>query len=323
VRRWRRALELGLVLVLLYFVGGYLVRHWREVRSYPWDVAPGPLIAATLLGAAALVSFALLWRGLLAGLGQRVGLRQGLAIWLVSALARYIPGKFWHMSGMAYLARRSGVNAVHALGANLLLQTLIVAIGTLVFVLTVPAQIAAVGGSRAEIAIAAVALALVLVYLSPIFDRLYARGLALLRQPGAVERLSTPQKLRFGAGTALAWILNGASFWLFVNATAGRAPPLGTAIGICAAGYVAGFLAFFSPGGLIVRESLYAVLLQPYVPPSVALAVALLNRLWLTIIEIGLAAAASAMAGIGRTSRDEPVSAPERPPVEASLPSDA
>ncbi len=294
---WRRLAEVGAVLVLLYFVAAYLLRHWREIRAYPWDIAPGPLLVATLLAALSLTLSGAIWTALLRAMGERVAFRDGMPIWLVSALARYVPGKLWQISGMAYLSRRRGINVMHALGANFLLQVLVIAIGVLAFVATVPAQVAAVGGRGAEIGIAAVAAGLGALYLSPVFERAYAGLLRRLGQAEPAPSLTIPQKLFFGLATALVWLLWGVSFWLFLDATTGRSPPLGVAIGICAAGYVGGFLAFFSPGGLGVRESLYALLLGAYVPASVALAVALLNRVWLTLIELALAALSSLIAG--------------------------
>jgi uncharacterized membrane protein YbhN (UPF0104 family) len=57
-------------------------------------------------------------------------------------------------------------------------------------------------------------------------------------------------------------------------------------MGICAAGYLAGWVAVFVPGGLGVREGVYALLLAEVVPGPVAAAVAILSRLWLTAVEL-------------------------------------
>jgi uncharacterized membrane protein YbhN (UPF0104 family) len=294
--------EAAAVAVLLYCVGAYLLRHWREIRAYPWDVDHGTLAAATLLAALSLALWAWLWTAIVRAMGERVTYRQGMPVWLVSALARYVPGKVWQMSGIVYLSRRQGFDPMHALAANFLMQLLVVAIGILAFVLAVPAQVTALGGRGFEIASAVVAVALVALYLSPFFEHLYASLLGRLRKPAPAQRFSLSQKLLFGLAATLGWLLWGTSFWLFLEAVTGRNPPLPVAIGICAAGYVGGFLAVFSPGGLGVRESLYAVLLGPYMPSSVALAAALLNRLWLTLIELALAAASSLAAG-GRAMR--------------------
>jgi uncharacterized membrane protein YbhN (UPF0104 family) len=310
----RRLAETAAALVLLYFLGAYLSRHWAEIESYPWRVAPGPLLAASALAAVSLAAGAGIWIGILRAMGERVRTREALPVYFVAALARYIPGKLWQLSGLFYLARRRRIDALHALAASVLLQVLVIAVGLLLFVVSLPARLAEIGGLGAEVAVPAVAAILVALYLSPAFERLYAWALKLLRRPSVAERFSVGQKLVFGAAACLLWISWGLSFWLFVGATTGRYPPLVPALGICAAGYVGGFLAFFSPGGLGVRESLYAILLGPYVPASVALAVALVNRVWLTLIEIGLV-----LVSLGLAARRD-VAVSETP--EARLTSD-
>jgi uncharacterized membrane protein YbhN (UPF0104 family) len=300
--------EAAAVAVLLYFVAAYLLRHWREIRAYAWNVEPGTLAAATLLAALSMTLWACLWTAILRAMGEGVAYRRGLSIWFVSALARYVPGKVWQMSGIVYLSRRSGVDPMHALAANFLMQLLVVAIGILAFVLALPAQVTALGGRGFELASAVVAAALVLLYVSPFFEWLYARLLARVGKAGPTQTFTITQKLLFGLATALGWLLWGASFWLFLEAVTGRTPPLNVAIGICAAGYIGGFLAVFAPGGLGVRESLYALLLGPYMPTSVALAAALLNRLWLTVIEIALAAVSSLAANGRALSLEAPSS---------------
>ena len=300
MKRARRAAEALAVAVVLYFVAAYLAANWREVRSYPWDLAPASLVAATLVSGASLVGFGALWTALVRALGERIGLREGLPVWLVSNLARYIPGKVWQLSGMVYLARRRGLRAVPAVGASLLLQLLVLATGILILILTLPTEAAALGGSGLEIVLAAAAAAIVAFFLSPLFDAAYAKGGQLLKQSVPPERLSIRQKLLFGVGTLACWALYGAAFWLFVAGTAGRNLPFLTAVGICLAGYLGGFLAFFTPGGLGVREGLYTLLLGAYLPASVALAVALLARVWATLVELALAGLAVLVAGRGQ-----------------------
>jgi len=301
VRSWRRAAEAAAVTAVLAFVAAYLAANWREVRAYPWELDPGPLAGATGLALLALVLSGGLWAALLRGMGEEVSWREALAVWFLASLARYVPGKVWHISGMAYLARRKGLQAVHAVGASLLVQGLVLVTGTLILIATLPAEIAAASGLGVEIGLGLAAAALAALYLSPIFDTAYAKSVALLGQPAPPERLSIRQKLLFGVGAALAWGLYGAAFWLFVEGATGRTLPFAAAVGICVAGYLAGFLAFFTPGGLGVREGLYALLLGAYLPASVALAVALFHRLWLTSIELALAGGSAALGGRGES----------------------
>lgn len=310
MKRWRRAAEALAVLLVLYFVGAYIAAHWEEVHGYRWEIAPGALVAATALAALALAGFGSLWTLLLRSMGEPIGPRDALRLWFTSNLARYVPGKVWQITGLAYLARRQGISPVHAVGASLLLQLLVLATGTLLFVLTVPAELGALSGPAAAAALVAFAAGVTAFFVTPAFDLAYGRGARLLGQPAPAERLSVARKLQLGSATALAWVVYGTAFWLFLRGTTGRPPPLGTTVGICLGGYLGGFLAFFAPGGLGVREGLYALLLQAYMPAPVALAVAVLARIWVTLIEVLLAGAsvvAARRAPAARAVSDAPL----------------
>lgn len=296
MRRWRRAAEGIALAAVLYFVLTYVARNWGEIRSYPWELAPVPLVLATAAAALALVVFATLWAALLRAGGERIGYRRALPIFFVSNLARYVPGKVWQLSGMAYLARRRGVRVLHAVAASLLLQLLVLAVGLLLILAALPAELAAAYGWPAAVALLLTGAGILGFYLSPLFERAYGKAADLLRQPVPPERLSVRQKLALGGGTALGWALYGLSFWLFLIGATGSAPPPVTAAGIFVAGYLAGFLAFFTPGGLGVREGIYALLLAPYLPGAVALAAGLLSRVWLTALELLLAGISSVAA---------------------------
>jgi hypothetical protein len=310
---WRRAAEVAAGLALLYFVGAYLLRHWGEIRSYPWRIAAAPLAGSAALYAVALGVGCWIWLVILRAMGERLAAREAPFVYFVPALARYIPGKVWQVSSMFYLAQRRGVDALHALAASVLLQLLVVALGTLVFVALLPTQAVAVTGPRGEILVVAAALVLVVLYLSPAFDHLYERLLHLFKRPLPSARLGVPLKLLLGLGALFLWLLWGGSLWLFLKATIGSAPPFVATIGIGAAGYIGGFLAFFSPGGLGVRESLYAVLLAPWLPAPVALAAALLNRVVLTLVEVLLTLLAAVVSG-----RPRPVGAGGAPSPTAA-----
>jgi uncharacterized membrane protein YbhN (UPF0104 family) len=52
---------------------------------------------------------------------------------------------------------------------------------------------------------------------------------------------------------------------------------------------VAGLVALFAPGGLVVREGLLILLLQPSIGLGAATALAVASRLLLTVTELGAA----------------------------------
>jgi hypothetical protein len=77
----------------------------------------------------------------------------------------------------------------------------------------------------------------------------------------------------------LGWLGTGAAVFLLVTAVTGSSPPFLWLVGSYTAGYLVGFVAPLSPGGLGVREGMLVVLLAPHYGVGVALAVSLLIRL--------------------------------------------
>ncbi|MGH2394425.1 MAG: hypothetical protein ACRDGH_13230, partial [Candidatus Limnocylindria bacterium] len=140
------------------------------------------------------------------------------------------------------------------------------------------------GGSMGALAVAG---ALTVLLLTPLFDHAYRLGLRLSGRGEAHVRIPVKTRLAMILGYLAAWVVFGLGFALFVRAVAdpasGSIPSL---MGICAAGYLAGWVAVFVPGGLGVREGVYALLLAEVLPGPVAAAVAILSRLWLTGIEL-------------------------------------
>jgi uncharacterized membrane protein YbhN (UPF0104 family) len=280
------------------FLGWFLVRHWREVSEYDWTVDWPRLALATATVLVAYSGFVLVWRQLLHAFGGRLSVADAHRIWYLGNLGRYVPGKVLQLAGTAYMARVKGVSPVITVAASLAAQVFVLGGGLIVAVIALPTlAVQAAPALRAAGLVLAVVFALVT--LTPLFAALHRLA---LRFAGRVE-LYAPIPLRtrlvaLVSNTALMALL-GAGFHLFVTATTSaprdEAPAL---IGIAATGYLAGYLAVFVPGGLVVREGVYAFLLTVYIPASVAVAVAILTRLWLTLCELMVVALLVARYGI-------------------------
>ena len=95
------------------------------------------------------------------------------------------------------------------------------------------------------------------------------------------------ERLWLTAGYVVLWVLLGGSFHFFLTAVTdlprGNFWPI---TGIFAAAYLAGYLAVFVPGGLGVREGALAILLSLYIPATIAVAAAVLARIWTTAVEL-------------------------------------
>jgi len=296
-------------------VGGFLlwvlVRNWQQVAGYPWSIDAPRLVLASACVALAYSGFALTWRRVLADFGGSLSIPDAHRVWFLGNLGRYVPGKVLQLAGTAYLARAKGVSPVVTVGASLVAQLFVLGGGAVVAALALPdlADQAAPALRPAGIVFAA---AFVAVALTPLFGALHRLALRLVRRPDLHAPIGIGERFVVLVASTAWMALFGLAFYLFVTAT--TAAPRDAAlplIGISAGGYLAGYLAVFVPGGLGVREGVYALLLAFYIPASIAVAVAILARLWLTLLELAVVALLVARYGTAD------LRAPTEPPRSA------
>ncbi len=255
---------------------------WRDALARP---RPVPFAGATLLLLASYALGCLIWRGVVTGLGgPRLSVGDAASIYLVSNLARYLPGKVWSIAGMAVLAKGKGVPvAVSATSAAImqgvgLLAAAAVGLG------------AFVGGPgrlpRLGLAVAAAATCLLLLMLAvpPLFRAVVARGFRWIGTAPPTN-LTAGRVVRWLFGLAGVWVVMGASFWLFAASLDMSLPPASAASDFAAA-YVAGYLMIFAPAGVGVREGFLVALLAPTLGSGPATVLAVAARLWMTAAEV-------------------------------------
>lgn len=272
---------------IVVFMVRYLAGRWDEVRSAPiaWEIQPGWLILGVLTVIAVFGVLAEAWRRMVSGWGFPLGYWTGARIWLLSSMAKYIPGKIWALAGMAVMAREQGVPGWVATGSSVILQVLSIGTGALVVAGGGAGLWREAGGlTQGIVLVGAVAsLAVVgLLHWPPLLRRVL--GVFDL----TVTEMPTPGTLAAGAAaTLVAWLGYGVAFWCFAKGTIPSAglDPL-EAITAGTAGYVVGAIAPFAPGGLGVREGITVLALQGRTGLGAALALAAVARIGMTLAEV-------------------------------------
>lgn len=275
-------------LAVIGFVAQSVVRNWDQVRSadLAWSPSPLPLLLGLLV---VLVAFALLaeaWRRTVAGWGYQQAWWAAGRIWLLSSMAKYVPGKIWSLAGMAVMAQRRGIPAWAATGSAVLLQLLSIATGVIVVAVSGPAVLRNAGGPGPFGLLLAALLsgAVVAAAVSPRVLRAVLGRFA----PEAGDRVPGSGAVGFGlVANLLAWVGYGIAFWLFARGTL-PGLPLGPAEAVAAStgAYLAGVLAPFAPGGLGVREGILVLFLRDRTGLGGALALAAVARLGMTLAEV-------------------------------------
>lgn len=266
------------------FLGLGLYRNWQELAQYEWSIDYRYLLASSAIYPVAFLLIASVWSLVISRLGGFSDYRGNLQIYCYSGLAKYIPGTFWYVLGRAYFYEKKGIaKSLTALGS--LWELALAAFSGLVVYL--PLMIC----SRQAYTGPLNYLLLLLVPLG--FVVLYPRGLHAALKHILRERAENIGLIRFRdalswiAIYALAWLLGGLAFYLQVNmifpVSSTHLPAVASFLVMSG---VISHLAFFIPAGLGIREVSLSLLLSSYVPFGIAVVIALVFRLWMTLSEV-------------------------------------
>lgn len=227
----------------------------------------------------------LAWYRLVTALGGKVTLKEGFAIWMLSNVARLLPGTIWQWIGRGYLAGEYGVSATQATLSIAYEIALVVMTALVVGLASVPlwpVHLALPWWLSLAGLVPAVFLWPTTL---PAVVRAYQRVRKLPNDP--VPRLSIAVLLSvFGLNTAQL-LVNGAAIWYLVSLFAPQ-PPIHILAyaGMYALTWLLGYVTIVSPGGLGVADASLAGLLAAQIAASVGSAVALLYRILLLVSEV-------------------------------------
>jgi len=296
-QRWvRLAVGWGVVLLIAYFWGRSLRASWSEMQSLRWQVDLRPLFLSFPVMLAHLAFLAGIWAQSLLYLGESLDRWQAMRVWLLTQIARYLPGGTWDAVARIVVGGREGLRLLQG-GVSVVLEMVVQTVAAVsVFLLSLPAW----PGGPALRTYAYLALLVpvgLLVLYPPLVERAANALLRLLGRPPVRLELRYSQVLSLFGLHVLARIGVGLGFFLFARAFY----PFGWAdlpalVGTFAGAWVVGFLVFFVPLGLGVREGVMTVLLATLCPLPVATAIAVGFRVWIALRDVVAALAAAALA---------------------------
>ena len=288
-RRWwvapvKLILTVGVTWLILRGAGVRL----SEVGAVDWGMVRVNVPYLVLSVALLFVTFgitAVLWSRNLVEFGERrVGVAEGAAVLLIANLGRYVPGKILALAGVAVLARRRGISGVRATAAAVTAQMV-----NLLGAAAVGGWVAVWSAGLSEAWQIAIGVGMV----AALAGFLYFGGAGalvrwVLRRGGHGDDLPHPSGrslLRLLPGYMINWLVLGTAFTCLGR---GLGMNIGFGIGITAfaAAYFAGYLAFFTPAGLGVRESSLVGLLTPILGLEASVILSGLQRVWITAAEL-------------------------------------
>ena len=271
--------QIGVDLALL---GTLNLQEWR----------PRPIL---FLSSCALLAFgyfcsASIWGRVVRDLGgPQLPVLTSLRVFMVANLGRYVPGKIWQIAGLAYLAKREGVQASVATGAAILgqgiglLAAALVGVGALLGANEVWREVGLMGVVASIGAVSAIIAAVVI---PGLFRHVVAFWFRIARTDPPAGGLGNGNAgLRWLTLYGLNWGIYVTAFWL-LYLSFGEFRTFQQVGPAFAAAYVAGYIAIFAPAGAGIREGALVFLLQPIMAREAAVVLAVVARIWTTGVEL-------------------------------------
>ncbi|GAA0257966.1 lysylphosphatidylglycerol synthase domain-containing protein [Cryptosporangium japonicum] len=280
--------KVALLLLMLGFAAWYLIDNWPEVSRALRQLSTALAVASVVPAVLAMVCGMFVWRSLLADLGSRLPVLVAARIFFVSQLGKYLPGSVWSIATQIELGRAHKVPRRVSLSVGILGLALVVAVGFPIAAVLLPLGAPDVLGRYwwGMLAVPFVLAALHPAILGPLVDLAFK----ILRRPPLPKRPSGRGITIAAAWQAGVWFFFGVHAWLLLVGFG--APPLralAVAIGGYSLAYSLGMLAIPVPAGAGVRDLALVAAFSAVVTVDQALLVALISRVILAAVDVGLA----------------------------------
>lgn len=287
--KWMRVAQWVFAIVVIVFASVAVSKRWNMIapRIATLDIRWISLIEASLLVLIAYVVLIETWRRVLAAWDTQLPWWTAARIWFAASLGKYIPGNLWSLVALGVMAEDTGASSVAAAGSSIIVNVFNLVSG-LALVLIFAARLVPHPAVFAAVAVISVVGVLAAPFWLPlvvrIACRLTKRDLKLPVIPASTVWWSL-------AGTSFAWCAYGLAFRLFAVAILGSNAVHGDVVLYIAAytaAYIVGFITLIAPAGIGVREAgiWEALPLLGLTTYGDAVIVAVISRLWLTVLEV-------------------------------------
>lgn len=286
-KKLRRFIQLLLLLTLLYFVGRVIL---HQISNINWETLKLNYVFLVLAITSDIVTrifTGILYISLLSRLDSHLPYPIAMSISWLSILGKYIPGKIAMLGSAMYLLSRFKVRPEITVIVPVLANGILV---ILCLFLSLPLLFSQQGSDIIPFSHAWLFMFLFIgiITIHPkFFLGLTNWLLRLIKRPSVRIELTLKQML-FPFGVVLAQcIFSGITTWCTMNSltiVSVSAIPIVISISVLAG--TLGFLAFFSPAGLGVREGIYLLMLSPLIGSEMAVLTTVFLRLLQTAIDV-------------------------------------
>ena len=286
-KAFRVGFQVTLTTCIIGFIAAAVFQLTNQLDTQPILLSQ-PFIVGVVLALTYRVVNAYGWAVILNAMGDKVDGIAATKIWLLAESRRWLPGGVWGYTSRAAMAPQMGVSVTKA-SASMFLELLI---------LMAAAVLVSIPGLVLYWADVAAAVTELTKNIPITWIIAGCVGCSLLvplvwkKFGGKVKALQSRYESLKGISLKPVGLAKSLAFFAFMGAVNGLVSacllksipgaieaPVSVVIAATAIAWVVGFVAVFSPGGLIVREGTLALLLAPWLPYSAGFTLAILARL--------------------------------------------
>ncbi len=273
---------LGLVAIVFMFY--YLFQNWNMLQNYQWHFNIWLLLLSMVLLGVALLSTVYIYRLIFDELaGARLSFLQTFRIINITNIGRYLPGKLWSVVGLIVYTSEYGINKKQTTLAVITNEVAGKASGLILGLCYFFFSDSLKGYLPAMI----ILLAGCMIIIHPwVLDKIINTGLRFLKKETIEIDFGYWSILKFVLIFIVSWLLHSLAFYVLVNSMTPidsvNLIKFATILPLC---WVIGYIILLAPGGLGVREAMLVVMLGEFMPKEIALAIAIIQRIWFTAVE--------------------------------------
>lgn len=287
-RLGRKLLTSALFLLCLAGAGWAIASRGTELKDAVGQLTVPALLASLLCGFLAVLALFVSWLAAVTDGGVELPLRDGLRIYGVGQIGKYLPGSVWPVLTQAQLGRRVGISPLRMASGALLALAVSVTGGLVLGIALLPFAGDDAARTLWWAPLAAVPLLVLLV--PAVLNRLIALAARVLGR-GEVESTYSWGGIARSAGWATLGNMLFGLHLFFLGHALGMTSSRGYLLGVCAYALASsvGVLVIFAPAGAGVREAVLTVVLAPVLTVDAALAIALVSRVLLIVVDVLIA----------------------------------
>jgi glycosyltransferase 2 family protein len=294
--KWKRVRQVArksFMAFAVMFLSVAVYQNWSDFSHALTRIHPGNFTGSAVSGLLALLSTMMAWRRAMAAATQLLPIPIFSRAFFLSQLGKYLPGAVWPLVGQVELLKSYGVKRTQSSLGSLLAMGIHLCCSVAVGVIGILIAGAPIGTYWWLITLAVGAAVLIV---PPVTNSILT---AISRinpkfSPLAKLHLDGHHLLVSALWEILSWLLFGLHFWFLMCIFADSPLLLWSAIGSYALSWAAGFIAVFAPAGIGVRELVLAGLLGTSIASSEILALVIVSRVLLMVLDLLAAGVAAA-----------------------------